>query len=278
MASATFRMGTGPATIGPWSYGSYGACVDATAGQYVRVELQSTSGVNSIEIAVSSSDENWIATLPVVTIDQSTKTGYFRVPAAITLFEGATFAVRVRINGGVDSSDSTTAAFESRLLVHVLTGTQSRLLSVGETTELSTSAGHISKLNDLIRQSIPQARHFSVVNTGSTAGAVTADLVTIDYPTSGADEGAVTALAKVTAIVVPITGCAGFVVAATARFTTAGGWVLAAGSPDVVAAATDLGACSATFVAGGGSQLILRATGAAGSTIHWSAVVDYTVM
>lgn len=147
MASATFRLGKSSLLAGPYTYGSYDAAIDSTKDYYVKVELQSTAGVNSIAVTLPTADPVTIAAgLPAVTVDQATKTATFRLPNV----DGVSINVRVVINGGVDSSGTSQAAYTKELQVNVLTLEGMRLMAVGETDQYSRSYGHTSKLNDAL--------------------------------------------------------------------------------------------------------------------------------
>lgn len=138
MASATFRMGSSATVDGTYTYGSYGASIDATSGYYVKVQLQS-SAVRSFTCSVSSGDPDSItATLPTVTVDSVTKTATFQLPT-----RPCCLLVTVNVNG-TDTDGETTS-----LAVHVLTTSGMRLIAVGETTETGTG-GWTSKINSAI--------------------------------------------------------------------------------------------------------------------------------
>lgn len=146
MASANFRLGAADTDAGPWTWGGYDCPIDVTAGQIVKIELESTSGVKSVSIRVTTADEVTLADLPNVIVDQSSKTGVF-----VTRDFASTYIVWVQINGGKDPNDITTKFYEKKLAVHVKTSAGLRLLAVGETDEADRTAGYAAKINTLIR-------------------------------------------------------------------------------------------------------------------------------
>lgn len=157
-ASARFRLGYSNASTGPWTWAAYDTSIDVTAGQYVKVQLESTTGVNSFTASVFSADPTEYAAggLPTVTVDNATKTAVFRTRAAAT--NGATYLVKATVNGGLittsDRQRIATANYEKSLAVHILTPAGNRLIAVAETTESDRTYGFLPKLNTVITTGI----------------------------------------------------------------------------------------------------------------------------
>lgn len=147
MASATFRLGQSSALGGTYTYGSYDSAIDVTPNYYVKIQLQSNVGVNSIAVTLPTADPVTIAAgLPTVTVDSSTKTATFRMPNTY----GCCINVKVVINGGVDTNGVTQSAYTKELQVNTLTAENIRLLAVGETDQYSRAYGHTGKINDAL--------------------------------------------------------------------------------------------------------------------------------
>lgn len=157
-ASARFRLGYGASSTGPWTWAAYDTSIDVTAGQYVKVQLESTSGVNSFSCSVFSADPTEYAArgLPTVTIDAAAKTAVFQTPVAAT--NGFTYLVKCTINGGIVTSSEryriATADYEKSLAVHAVTPAGMRLVAIGETSESSRTSGWLSKINTAITTGI----------------------------------------------------------------------------------------------------------------------------
>ena len=151
MTSAIFRLGTATSNSAgtTWTWGSYDGSVTAAVSDYVKCELQSTIGVDSVAFSLISSDEDALSALPAVTYTASTRTATFRVSTSANV--GHTYLVRSLVNGGVDRNGDTDAALDKRLAVHVLTQYGYKLFAVDETDESNRTYGYTDKLNDLVR-------------------------------------------------------------------------------------------------------------------------------
>ena len=144
--SANFRLATGPALVGPWTWGSYGASITATAGQYIKVELESTANVDTISVTIPATDEvTYAAGAPTVTTDSVTKTATFQVPVGAT---GRCYTVSVSVTGANGASDSRT------LNVDVLTADGFKVFSLDERYENDSILGWLAKLNAIARSAI----------------------------------------------------------------------------------------------------------------------------
>jgi len=142
MASANFRLGySSVGTSGPWTWGGYGEAIDVVADDYVKVELESTAGVATINVTIPRADEVTLAAgVPVVTIDQVTRTATFQVGT-----EAATYCVEVTAN------PSSTSAVVAALAVHIPMMNGMRLLALDETTESDATYKWLGKVNDVVR-------------------------------------------------------------------------------------------------------------------------------
>jgi len=142
MASANFRIGYSSVSVtGPWTWGSYGAAVDISAGDWVKIDLESAAGIGSINVAIPRADETVLAAgVPAVTIDQVTRTATFKSTTG-----PLTYCVEVTGNPGT-SSETTVA-----LAVHILTSAGMRLLAYDETTESDPDYKWLAKINDMLR-------------------------------------------------------------------------------------------------------------------------------
>lgn len=151
MASATFRLGTAATNSAgtSWSWRAYDTAIDAVAASYVKLELQSTTGVRSIAVTIPSADETTMASsaIPTVTVNQNAKTAAFRCSTSA----GRTYIVRAVINSGLDLRGVSVADYTKEIAVHRLTNVATRLLAVGETDQYSRTYGHTGKLNNTIR-------------------------------------------------------------------------------------------------------------------------------
>ena len=135
-------MGHGATVNGPWTWAAVDTSLQCSAGEYVKVELESTAGVDAIAVTLPTADPTRIAAgMPVVTVNQSTKTATFQLPAAATSIN-----VAVTINNGAQNG-VTQPAYTSELQAYVPTSTGLVLLAVGETDQYSRTYGHSQKLN-----------------------------------------------------------------------------------------------------------------------------------
>ena len=108
--------------------------------------------------------------------------------------------------------------------------------------------------------------------TGSTVGAVTADLVTLSL---GATPGTYTLEARVAGFNAATPASAGYSLFATVR--TTGAAAVLVGTPDkIVNEEAALAACDATVVVSGNTAII-RVTGTAGLTVSWNTAALYTL-
>lgn len=171
MASANFRIGYSiVGNTGPWTWAAYGACVDVPASAWIKVELESTSGVATINATIPRADEVVMAAgVPTVTIDQVTRTAVFQMPAYASV-------CCIEVTANPSSKSPVTAA----LAVHVLTSGSRRLLALDETAEQDPTYKWLSKINAIIRAGASSA----------AASAVTVDTSAFDKILSAADDTA----------------------------------------------------------------------------------------
>ena len=173
MTSARFRLGTAATNSAgtSWSWRSYDTYADVSADSYVKVELESKTGVSSIDVTIDSADEATLsAGTPTVTINQSTKTATFQVASTAN----HTYIVRTVVNSGVDQNGDSVDDYDKRLAVHIPTASGYRLFAVGEKDEYSRSYGHTGKLNDVIRNASTGA---ATTLAGDVTGAASANTV-----------------------------------------------------------------------------------------------------
>jgi hypothetical protein len=185
MASANFRLGTAATNSAgtTWSWRAYDTACDATAGSYVKVELESVAGVSNVAVTLPSADDTTLASaLPTVTTVQASKTATFQLPSG----SGRSYSVRVVINGGIDGNNNTQASYDKRLAVHVLTAQGYRKFIVGETDESNRTYGYTPKLNTLydVASWSAYATAASVSVTAGGAGAHKATLFAWPCPTN----------------------------------------------------------------------------------------------
>lgn len=141
--SARFRIGTAALLVGPYTYSSYDTAVTTTAGKFIKVELESTSGVNSIAVSISSADDLTLiaAAKPTVTVDTPTKTATFQLPSD-TL---RSYTVSVTAYGSNGASDN------KELNVEVAGAGGQHALALGETDQYHRTYGWLQKVNSAIR-------------------------------------------------------------------------------------------------------------------------------
>jgi hypothetical protein len=155
MASARFRLGFGTSSTGPWTWAAYDSALQVTAGDYVKVQLESTSSVNLFQCEVYSADpdEYDTAGLPTVTVDAASKTAVFQTRSAAA--NGFTFLVKVSINGGTitDSERSriATANYTKTGAAYALTVSGNRLIATAEKLEVDATHGWLPALNAVIK-------------------------------------------------------------------------------------------------------------------------------
>lgn len=142
MASATFRIGLGSSSSGPWTWGDYDTAVDAGASAHFKVQLESTAGVDTVSCVVSSADEaTLVAGVPTVTIDSATRTGVGQLLSTV----GATYIVRVTTNPSMSGAET------SELAIHVPLSSGARLFALDETDQASRTYSWVGKLNAVVR-------------------------------------------------------------------------------------------------------------------------------
>jgi len=169
MASANFRIGYSiVGSTGPWTWAAYGACVDVAASAWIKVELESTAGVATINATIPRADEVVMAAgVPTVTIDQVTRTAVFQMPAYASVC-----CIEVTTN------PSSTSSVVAALAVHVLTAGSRRLLALDETTEQHATYKWLSKINAIIRAGA----------SSGAASAISTDTSAFDKILSTADD------------------------------------------------------------------------------------------
>jgi len=150
MASATFRLGTAATNSAGtvWSWRDYDTAIDADALSYVKVALESTTGVQSVVFSISSADNYTLSagTTPSVATVQSSKTATFRVSSSAA----RTYLIRAVVNSGLDQNGDAVAEYDKSLAVHRLTAAGLRLVAVGERDEADRVYGYTPKLNAMI--------------------------------------------------------------------------------------------------------------------------------
>lgn len=146
MASALFKIGTATTNSAgtTWSYRTAGVQADIQPGSYVKLALDSTTGVGSVNYTIFGADPSTSdAGLPTVTVVQASKTATFL--GASTL--GHTYLVKCQINSGQPNAGESADDYEKRLAVHIKTAQGNRLIADGETDEYNATHGYTSKLN-----------------------------------------------------------------------------------------------------------------------------------
>ncbi|MFA4900982.1 MAG: hypothetical protein WC563_15795, partial [Brevundimonas sp.] len=255
MPSPTFRIGYAAALIGPYTYAAYDTAAAIPPNYYCKVELQSVAGVDSIAVTLPTADPVTLAAgLPVVTVDQATKTATWQHPNAT----GRAINVQVKINGGVDGNGTVVAAYTRSLQAYSVTAAGLVVFVVGETDQYHRTYGHTQKLQALVG-SAPSSN--TVPYEGScttTAATPTLTVVTIPTPTANC----------VVQFDVRINGydTMGAVATthsnATAYFTIGGGWVLdPAGLLEAHGYAVDPAWAFGWALGGGGSSITFTVTG-----------------
>lgn len=142
MASVRFRLGHSTASTGPWTWGSYGAPLDIDPDDWVKVELESTAGVATINVTIPRADEvSMAAGVPAITIDQVTRTAVFQAGSDVL-----TYCVEVTGNPSAG-----TAIPAQALAVSVPTIAGYRLIALDETTESDPTYKWLAKINNVIR-------------------------------------------------------------------------------------------------------------------------------
>jgi hypothetical protein len=150
MATARFRIGTAATnTAGTsWSWRGYDTAADVAAASYVKLQLESNTGVGSVSYSVFSADSTTLAAgLPTVTTVQATKTATFRAATATS----RTYLVRCSINSGQTALGDSVSDYTKELAVHRLDSNGLRVVAVGETDQAHRTYGYEPKINAAIR-------------------------------------------------------------------------------------------------------------------------------
>lgn len=148
MASALFKL----SSDGGSTYGTPGvAFADATAlaynaaGNYsIKAQLDSTSGVNTVQWSITSADDDHAGSLPTVTSNPD-KTCAFTVPK-----QGGAWLLRCLVNNGRDGNGDEDAGLDQSLAIKVLNGAGFQTIAVGERQEAG-QYGWTKAINDLLR-------------------------------------------------------------------------------------------------------------------------------
>lgn len=148
MASALFKL----SSDGGSTYGTPGvAFADATAlaynaaGNYsIKAQLDSTSGVNTVQWSITSADDDHAGSLPTVTSNPD-KTCTFTVPK-----QGGAWLLRCLVNNGRDGNGDEDADLDQSLAIKVLNSAGFQTIAVGERQEAG-QYGWTKAINDLLR-------------------------------------------------------------------------------------------------------------------------------
>lgn len=271
MASPIFRLSTGPTAVGAWTPGAWDTSIDSAKELYIRVDLQSTAGVSALAVSIPTADDVTLAEgAPIVTVDQATLTGVFRLPSTVgtdTTFRSLN--VQVTINQGL-TNGAVDAALTRSLQVNVLSNSGMRAFAVGESDQFHRGYGHTQKFNALAK-SAPSATSVTYEGTvTTTAGVPTKTIITIPEP--GAQSLVVQFAIKINGIdsadAMSSTDGRG-----TAKWTLGGGWVLdPAGILPLHGYADDPAWAYGWSIAG--STITFTVTGDAANSTDFNARID----
>ncbi|MFA4900899.1 MAG: hypothetical protein WC563_15380 [Brevundimonas sp.] len=273
MASPIFRLSYGVAAIGPWTAGAWDTAIDSAKELFIRVDMQSTAGVNALAVSLPSADEVTLAEAAIpITVSQSVLTGIFQLPH--TAGVDNTFRslnVTVTINQGLTNNVADPTLTRS-LQVCVPSGSGTRAFVVGEVDEFNRLYGHTPKFNAMAKVAPSTSTIVWEGTCTTTPGAgQTQTVLTIPAPTG----------ACVVQFDVRINGydAAGAVatthVNCTAYFTIGGGWVLdPAGLLEAHGYAVDPAWAFGWALGGGGSSITFTVTGDAVNDTDFNARAD----
>jgi hypothetical protein len=259
MASAKFRIGTAATnTAGTsWSYRAYDVAADIASNSYVKVDLESTTGVRKITVSIPSADEQSMsAGVPTVTTVQASKTATFRAGTGAA----RTYIIRAVINDGIDQNGDTVSDYTKQLAAHIKTGSNRRLIAVGETDDAHRTYGYTSKLNAAIKTT-----GGALGSSGVTAGTYTNPTLVIS------STGVITSAATGAAVAL-LTGAINQILQYSTSWAASNNLTLPAGAARQISIATSATACVELTIIGqhsttdaGGNVIIQGGTPATGS-------------
>lgn len=184
MASPIFRLSTGPAAIGPWTTHAWDTAIDAAAGEFVRVDLQSSAGVKAIAVTIPSADEVTLAEAAIaVTVSQALLIGIFQLPNTAGIDNSfRSLNVQVTINSGL-TNNVADATLTRSLQVCVPNGAGLRAFVAGEEFESSRTFGWTPKANALAHGTgSPNTKVYEDTCTTTPGAGQTQTVVTIPKP------------------------------------------------------------------------------------------------
>jgi len=273
MASANFRLGyaNDNSSGTSWTWAAYDTPITVTSSQYVKVEPESTTGIESFSVTIVTADEVTLAAgTPTVTSATATKSAVFQVSTNASL--GRCYVVRYQINNGVDQNGKTTASYTKRLAVNVLCQNGLKLLAVDEKDDSDRTYGYTPKLNDVVRASLPAANVTPFYATSTCAAGGQNNAVTIAVAASSA------VLVYARAVGVSTAGEAGQYVAtySAKRASTATAAAVGAGTTSLVNTEDDA-AWGLSFSLSSNNVLV-RVTGDSAAVTHWTVDGSYSVI
>jgi hypothetical protein len=212
------------------------------------------------------------AGVPTVTTVQASKTATFRAGTGAA----RTYIIRAVINDGIDQNGDTVTDYTKQLAAHIKTGSNRRLIAVGETDDAHRTYGYTSKLNAAIKTT-----GGALGSSGVTAGTYTNPTLVIS------STGVITSAATGAAVALP-TGAVNQILQYSTAWAASNNLTLPAGAARTITIATSATTCVGLTIIGqksttdsGGNVIIqggAQATGSDGGEVYIKDGVGQTAL